>query len=299
MQRYRADVSEQDLLSAFDNAPVGMAVLTPSGVVTACNAAMGRLLDRPPEELVGGTFFDVTHADDLEEARRACALMQVEGARIVRHECRFVLPGDRIIWVSVSTSRVPETPDRPAHLIMHIEDVSDRKRLEAELSHRALHDPLTGLANRTLLAERLRESLGRRGRHTRLGHLFYLDLDGFKTVNDRFGHAVGDAVLTQLAARIVALLRVGDVAARLGGDEFAVFCEDTEPHQALVHRPTAADGRGGPVRRRRLDDHDLGGRGVLRDGAHGRRRADPRGRPAHVRGKAPAAPPRHRSRRPW
>ena len=117
--------------------------------------------------------------------------MQVEGARIVRHECRFVLPDERIIWVSVSTSRVPETPERPAHLIMHIEDVSDRKRLEAELSHRALHDPLTGLANRTLLAERMRESLGRRGRHTRFGHLFYLDLDGFKAVNDRFGHAVG------------------------------------------------------------------------------------------------------------
>ena len=74
---------EQDLLSAFDNAPVGMAVLTPSGVITACNAAMGRLLDRAPADLVGGTFFDVTHVDDLEEARRKCALMQVEGARIV------------------------------------------------------------------------------------------------------------------------------------------------------------------------------------------------------------------------
>ena len=104
MQRYRADVSEQDLLSAFDNAPVGMAVLTANGVITACNAAMGRLLERAPAELVGGTFFEVTHPDDLEEARRECALMQIEVARIVRHECRFVLPGDRIIWVSVSTA---------------------------------------------------------------------------------------------------------------------------------------------------------------------------------------------------
>ena len=91
MQRYRADVSEQDLLSAFDNAPVGMAVLTPSGVVTACNAAMGRLLDRPPAELVGGTFFDVTHADDLDEpgALRAHA---GRGCADLRHECRFVPP---------------------------------------------------------------------------------------------------------------------------------------------------------------------------------------------------------------
>jgi diguanylate cyclase (GGDEF)-like protein/PAS domain S-box-containing protein len=230
--QYRAGVSPEDLVSAFDNAPIGMAVLTPTGVITACNAAMGRLLDRTPAELVGGTFFAVTHIDDLDEARRKCALLQVDGARVVRHECRFVPAPGRIIWVSVTTSSVPATPERPAHLIMHIEDVSDRKRLEAELSHRALHDPLTGLANRTLFTERMREALRRRGRHARAGHLFYLDLDGFKVVNDRFGHAAGDAVLTELAARIVALLRVGDVAARLGGDEFAVLCEDTEPQHA-------------------------------------------------------------------
>jgi diguanylate cyclase (GGDEF)-like protein/PAS domain S-box-containing protein len=211
----RAVVSSHHLLSAFENAPVGMAVLTSTGVISACNAAMGRLLERPVPDLIGGTFFDVTHPDDLDEARRRCAHMQADAAPVVRHECRFVLPGERVIWVSVSTSRVAETPERSAHLIMHIEDVSDRKRLEAELNHRALHDPLTGLANRTLLAERMREVLSRHGRHARVGHLFYLDLDGFKAVNDRFGHVAGDAVLTQLAERIVALLRAGD---------------DTEPH---------------------------------------------------------------------
>jgi len=233
----RAVVSSHHLLSAFENAPVGMAVLTSAGVITACNAAMSRLLERPVPDLIGGTFLQVTHPDDLDEARRRCALMQdpqaVPGvAPVVRHECRFVLPDQRIIWVSVSTSRVAETPERSAHLIMHIEDVSDRKRLEAELNHRALHDPLTGLANRTLLTERMREVLSRRGRHARVGHLFYLDLDGFKAVNDRFGHVAGDAVLTQLAERIVGLLRAGDVAARLGGDEFAVLCDDTEQHHA-------------------------------------------------------------------
>ena len=233
MQSDRVGLSAQDLLSAFENAPIGMAVLTPAGVITACNAAMGRLLERDAADLIGGTFFDVTHIDDLDEARRKCALIQVERAQIVRHECRFVLPDERVIWVSISTSRVPQTPERSAHLIMHIEDVSDRKRLEAELNHRALHDPLTGLANRTLLAERMREVLARRGRHSRVGHLFYLDLDGFKAVNDRFGHAAGDAVLTQLAQRIIALLRTGDVAARLGGDEFAVLCDDTEPQHAV------------------------------------------------------------------
>jgi len=145
----RAVLSSHHLLSAFENAPVGMAVLTSTGVITACNAAMGRLLERPVPDLIGATFFDVTHPDDLDEARRRCALMQdpqaVPGvAPVVRHECRFVLHDERIIWVSVSTSRVAETPERSAHLIMHIEDVSDRKRLEAELNHRALHDPSPG-----------------------------------------------------------------------------------------------------------------------------------------------------------
>ena len=233
MQQDRTAACRHDLLSAFENAPIGMAVLTPAGVITACNAAMGRLLERDPADLVGGTFFDVTHVDDLPAARSRCAEMQTDGTRIVRHDCRFVLPDERVIWVSVTTSRVEATPERSAHLIMHIENVSDRKLLEAELHHRALHDPLTGLANRTLLAERMREQLARRGRHARAGYLFYLDLDGFKGVNDRFGHAAGDAVLTQLAQRIVALLRTGDVAARLGGDEFAVLCDDTEPQHAV------------------------------------------------------------------
>jgi diguanylate cyclase (GGDEF)-like protein/PAS domain S-box-containing protein len=226
--------SEPDLASAFENAPIGMAVLTPQGVITACNPAMERLLDRTASKIIGATFFDVTHPDDLAAARRSCAYMQVDGARVVRHDARFLLTGDRTIWVSISTSRVAATADRPAHLIMHIEDVTDRKLLEAELSYRALHDPLTGLANRALLTERLHHALARNGRHARSSHLFYLDLDGFKAVNDRFGHAAGDAVLTQLAQRIVALLRAGDTAARLGGDEFVVLCEDAGPQHAAA-----------------------------------------------------------------
>ncbi len=226
------DPSTWDLLSAFDNAPIGMAVLTPLGVITTCNAAMGRLLQRPPHELVGGTFFDVTHPDDLDAAAAQCNLINAGDTRILRHECRFLRADGAVVWVLVSTSRVPAHGDRSAHLIMHIEDITDRKNLEEELSYRALHDPLTGLANRTLLTQRLHTALTRRGRHARPTHLFYIDLDGFKSVNDRFGHAAGDEVLRQLAGRISALLRPDDIAARLGGDEFAVLCEVSEPQHA-------------------------------------------------------------------
>jgi diguanylate cyclase (GGDEF)-like protein/PAS domain S-box-containing protein len=225
-------LSGQDLRSAFDNAPIGMALVTPVGVITACNTALGRLLDRAPQELLGGTFFDVTHPEDLDEARVNCSSMHAGAARIIRHECRFLRPDDSVVWVLVSTSRVPEQPGRPAHLIMHIEDITDRKRLESELSHRALHDPLTGLPNRTLLTGNIQDALTGTGRHTLPAHLFYLDLDGFKAVNDQHGHHVGDQVLRQLADRLTVLLRPDDTAARLGGDEFAVLCLAAAPQHA-------------------------------------------------------------------
>jgi PAS domain S-box-containing protein len=133
-------------------------VLDPDGTIAACNPAVGQLLRREPADLIGGTFFEITHPADLDEAKRNCAMMQDGLDGIVRHECRFLRSDGDVVWVLVSTSRVPATVDRSAHLIMHIEDVTERKHLEAELHHRALHDPLTGLANRALLAQRIREA---------------------------------------------------------------------------------------------------------------------------------------------
>ncbi len=226
------DPSELDLRSAFDNAPIGIVVMTPVGVVTACNTALGELLERPPHSLVGRTLFDVTHPEDLPDARRSCALIQSGAVRILRHECRFLRADGAAVWVMVSTSRVPAAPDRPAHLIMHIEDVDDRKALEAELTHQALHDPLTGLPNRALLTRQLNDALAGSGRHSRPSCLLYMDLDGFKAVNDLHGHAAGDEFLRELARRITAVLRPDDICARLGGDEFVVLCADTDPEQA-------------------------------------------------------------------
>src|SRR3954471_15082493 len=217
---------------AFHHAPMGVVVAQPDGVIIACNPAAGQLLDRDPSDLLEGDVFAVVHPDDRADAQRHCARLLAGGTAVLRHECRLRLRGGRTIWVSMSISPVPQCRVRPDRLVVHIEDITERKRRESELSHQALHDPLTGLANRVLLIARIGEALSGRGRHARPAYLFYLDLNGFKRVNDRFGHAAGDAVLTQLAHRIVAQLRPGDIAARLGGDEFAVLCEDAEPHHA-------------------------------------------------------------------
>jgi diguanylate cyclase (GGDEF)-like protein/PAS domain S-box-containing protein len=221
--------------SAFDNAAIGIAVLTPAGIVILCNAAMGALLGRSPSDLVGTPFFELTHLDDIAAARLACEWLRSDGSRVSRLECQFLRRDGTAAWVAVNTAWVPDTVGHPAHVIMHAEDITERKALEETLTHRALHDALTGLPNRVLLAERITHACAGRGRHSRPSCLFYVDLNGFKAVNDRFGHTTGDRVLQQLAERFTALLRPEDTAARLGGDEFAVLCVDMEPrHGAQV-----------------------------------------------------------------
>jgi diguanylate cyclase (GGDEF)-like protein len=110
-------------------------------------------------------------------------------------------------------------------------DVTERKQMQEELSHQALHDSLTGLANRALLTDRLQHSLsGMRRRGTQLGVIF-LDLDDFKLVNDSLGHSAGDELLGQVAARLTGIIRHSDTIARFGGDEFVIICDDTSVEQ--------------------------------------------------------------------
>ena len=117
-----------------------------------------------------------------------------------------------------------------------------RLRSEEQMRHAALHDPLTGLANRTLLRDRLEHALARSARDEVATGVLFIDIDEFKRVNDRFGHAAGDAVLTELGQRLRAAVRPADTVARLGGDEFVVVCEAIDERTALAlgHRLEAA-----------------------------------------------------------
>ena len=109
----------------------------------------------------------------------------------------------------------------PRHTVATIRDATERIRMENDLKHRALHDPLTGLANRALFFDRLHQSMLGFERDGRLVAVVMLDLDGFKTVNDALGHVAGDRVLKEVAAQLQAGIRSTDTVARLGGDEFA------------------------------------------------------------------------------
>ena len=118
----------------------------------------------------------------------------------------------------------------PAHTgwLATLDDVTDRLRAESQLSHQATHDTLTGLPNRMLLEDRLRQACARLRRGTRSVTVVFVDLDAFKDVNDRYGHAAGDEVLIEVGRRLQEVVRDVDTVCRYAGDEFVVLCEDLD-----------------------------------------------------------------------
>ncbi|WP_336029236.1 putative bifunctional diguanylate cyclase/phosphodiesterase [Geodermatophilus sp. FMUSA9-8] len=136
-------------------------------------------------------------------------------------------------WISVRLTDLSRDPD-VGGVVVHVTDVTGRRRAEDALAHSVLHDGLTGLANRTLFADRVGQALLRTVRGGGSAAVVSVDVDGFKAVNDGLGHAAGDALLREVAARLRAAVRADDTVARIGGDEFAVLVEQTGDDEAVT-----------------------------------------------------------------
>jgi diguanylate cyclase (GGDEF)-like protein len=127
-------------------------------------------------------------------------------------------------WIGIRAADLTDDPD-VGGVVIHVTDISDRKRAEEALAHQAFHDALTGLANRALFADRVEQALRRGVRGQGQPAVVFIDLDGFKGVNDTLGHSAGDALLREVARRLRSVVRLDDTVSRLGGDEFAVLVE--------------------------------------------------------------------------
>jgi len=214
-----------DFQSAFDHAPIGMAMTNPWGRLLTVNPALCDLLGRSPDELLQRTMFDVTHPDDVDQARGACEALAVADRRTIDTQVRLVRRDGTAFDAAISTAKVVGEDGEPSHLIMHVQDVSAQRALTDELRRAAVHDALTGLPNRVLLLDRLTNATMRHARDRGAVSLLYLDLDDFKSVNDTYGHDAGDRLLMRVARILDEHVRPGDTVARVGGDEFVVLCD--------------------------------------------------------------------------
>ncbi|MEY9849559.1 diguanylate cyclase (GGDEF)-like protein/PAS domain S-box-containing protein [Streptacidiphilus sp. BW17] len=173
---------------------------------------------------------DLVHPDDAARAAGALARMRESNReQELREDWQFLRQDHSRVEMEVRCSNLRH--DRTVRgLVLTLRDVTDQRKLERELTHRAFHDSLTGLPNRILLLNRIEHALAPRGRGRDRGLVsaLFIDLDDFKVVNDTLGHTVGDQLLAAAARRLTGTLRAGDMAARLGGDEFAVLIEGVD-----------------------------------------------------------------------
>jgi diguanylate cyclase (GGDEF)-like protein/PAS domain S-box-containing protein len=207
-------------------------VLQPDTTVSFQSPSSERILGYAPDELVGTRFDRLAVAGDRERLA-LCVATTAAGERTQPLECALATSdGETRQFEILFTNLVDD--EHVGGILLNARDVSERKAFEAELAHQAFHDPVTGLANRSMFAEQVRQAIARARREGRTPAVIFLDLDDFKTVNDSLGHAAGDEVLVEFARRLDDSVRGADVAARFGGDEFAVLLDDVAETQAAA-----------------------------------------------------------------
>ncbi len=208
--------AEQRFDVAFELGSVGMLIMDLDHRILRVNPALCRFFGRSESELVGRRADQFSHTGE------------VPGGEVpnVDLELRHARPDGKVVSALVHTATVRDAGGDPEYMFAQVVDITERKHVEEEMQRLAMHDPLTGLPNRYLLQDRLETAIARSARSHRRVAVLFIDADHFKVVNDSLGHTAGDALLVQLAHRLLRESRSGDTVARFGGDEFVMICED-------------------------------------------------------------------------
>lgn len=231
---------ETELLWArtFANAPIGMALLDLSGCWKDVNERLCDMVGYSRDELLTMHFTDLTYPDEDADGNRLLADLLEGRKEVVNLEKRYRHKDGHPVWMLIRSSVITGVDGRPSYLVSQYETIGDGRMRDSHLAHMALHDPLTGLANRALLTDRFDQELADLSGRAEVLAVLLADLDGLKRTNDRYGHVVGDQLLTTAADELLNAVRAGDTVARLGGDEFVVLTRvaDSPAAEALRDR---------------------------------------------------------------
>jgi diguanylate cyclase (GGDEF)-like protein/PAS domain S-box-containing protein len=209
--------------SAFDEAPIGMALISLDGRYLQVNEALCAITGYAAEHLLLSSVDAITHPDDVAAGRSARETLIEGRSDFFRIEKRYMRADGQEVWVDVHATLVCDADGRTSHVLGQIQDITERRRFERRLQHLADHDPLTGLLNRRRFEHELARHVSTVGRYGPAGTLLVLDLDDLKLINDSLGHSAGDDIILAVADVMRAEVRDSDPVARLGGDEFALL----------------------------------------------------------------------------
>ncbi|WP_060882579.1 putative bifunctional diguanylate cyclase/phosphodiesterase [Streptomyces caniscabiei] len=224
--------TEARFRAVFEGAAIGIGIADLDGNVLQVNGALLRMFGVTEQAMRGRPVPDWRHPDDAPQVWRLYDEL-VRGEREHYHtEKAFSRPDGTVLWTNLTVSLLRDADGRPQYQLALMEDTTERRLLNLRLRYEATHDALTGLPNRTLFFERLEKALAA-GDGQRFG-LCYLDLDGFKTINDSLGHAAGDRLLVEVADRLQSCATApGEMVARLGGDEFVALTTGTDTEREV------------------------------------------------------------------
>lgn len=226
-------VAEARFRTLFASAPIGTYLADAGGRLIDVNPAGARLLGGTRDTLVGASIDELTHPED-RDVSRAQFLRLVSGEfDAYRLEKRYVHADGHVIWAQLDVTALRGDTDADLVVLAQVQDISERRRHEAQLIELAVRDELTGLLNRRGLQRELERHVAEGRRYGATGALLVIDLDNFKDINDTLGHQAGDDLLIEAGARMAQRLRGTDVLARLGGDEFAAILPHATVQQAL------------------------------------------------------------------